>query len=479
MPAGDKAKLDEVPTPASIATQVYVGDQIAAIPTATPTNAGLMSAADKNRMRHTPQEVATPTDWWLAETDEDGKISRAVDAEGRTWLTPHPDTPGIADTRVAGQIQHVSTNDWVWAVADEAGQVALGVRPDGTTYTGGSDATHPYDVILLAGQSNMQGAGRPLRDLEEWPTIWQYPAANKPAAGQIIPAVDPLQNPGTISSLIAHGPGLFFAREYAIRHPGRRVLLVPAAYSGTAFSSDLPNTWDWTAGAGNLAARAVEQTLAAIAAAGDGARLAAVLWHQGEGDTPGSTAPLYKDRLSGFITWIRDQLDAPDVPFVIGQMAHDRKGTTEGSQVVDRAHMEMQALHEVTGFARTRPAMSNPGDLTHLSARGQILMGEAMYAAWQRARFNSDDETAPIGVENLTARRVGDHVHVTWDESWSRVTSYVVEWSTDSSTWQATGVEQFAPLACEATLPAQPGVMQVRVTATNTHGTSTPYVIEV
>ena len=446
------------------------------IPTAalaTPTSDGLMSAADKARMRHTPQEVATPTDWWLAETDEDGKISRAVDAEGRTWLTPHPDTPGIADTRVAGQIQHVATDDWVWAVADEAGQVALGVRTDGTTYTGGADsAPDPYDVVLVIGQSNARGAGSPVPEPDPWAGIDQYPAANHAGAGTIVPAVDPLlhQDP----RLVGAGFALPFARRYRQEHPDRKVLLVPSAYGATGFSTSAPaqgGTWDWTApdDGTNLAVNAVRQTQDALTAAGSGARLAGILWHQGEGD--GSIAADYHLYLDGLIAWLRDQLDAPDVPFVVGQMSPDRQGGGNGV-TIDAAHQMTPARVERTAFAPTPAGLHNYGDATHLATRGLQKVGLNFFDALERAEFNTYGG-GPIGVEDLRARRSGDTVTVEWGPAWCRVTEYRVEWRTSGGAWATTGVTHSPSLATSATVSATEAV-EVRVITVNETGESTP-----
>ena len=417
--------------------------------------------------------------WRFVETDDDNRISRAVDAQGRTWLHLHPDSPGTLDPAIAGQMEETDSQEWAWVVTDPGGRVALGVRNDGTAYPG--TVQKPYDLILVIGQSNAQGAGTPVLDKEVWPNVWQYPAANKPQTG-IIPAVDPMRHQGGIVGPTGHGPGLFFAREYAIQHPSRNVLIVPAAYSGTGFSTSAPaagGTWDWTKpdDGTNLALNAVRQTQAALTAAGPGARLAGILWHQGEGDN-GIPAE-YGDYLAGLIGWLRTELDAPDVPFVIGQFSHEVTHLSTSYETITRHHISMQTRHERTGFARTDQAMTKPGDRTHFSPRGQMRLGAAMYDAWYRSRYNYDQGLEPLGVENVDARRIGDEVRVTWDESWSRVLEYVVEWSTNGTTWQTTGVEKFAPLACAATLPAQAGVMQIRVTATNTHGASHPYIIDI
>lgn len=425
--------------------------------------------------------VDSPDAWVFAETDENDKISRAVDAQGRTWLSLHPDSQGVMPPAIADQFSEVDSNVWQWTVTDAGGRVALGVRTDGTVYPDKATSADPFDVIVMVGQSNAQGAGRPVIDTEVWPNIWQYPAASKAQTG-IIPAVDNLQHQGPIVGPTGHGPAIFFAREYALQHPGRNVLLVPAAYSGTGFSTSAPTnggTWDWTKpdDGTNLAWNALRQTQAALAAAGPGARLAGILWHQGEGDV--GIAAEYAGYLDGFIAWLRTELDAPDVPFVAGMLAYEVAHLSANYETITRAHFGVQTRNEHTGFARSVQAMSNPGDRTHFSARGQMRMGKAFYDAWCRARYNYDLSVAPNGVENPSARRVGDEIRVAWDESWSRVEDYVVEWSTDGITWSTVGVTKFAPLDCEATLPAPAGVTQIRITATNTHGSSWPFTIDV
>lgn len=416
---------------------------------------------------HPIQDIDTATDWVQAEVDETGQLARAIDSQGRTWLRLHPDTPGVVDPAVADQIQSIDSDGWLWAVADETGQVSLGVRADGTPYAGGESLTQPYDVVLLVGQSNMQGRGAPGINHDNT-GIDQYPAANRPQTG-IIPATEPLQHPGALTPTRPNGLGIPFARAYMQANPGRRVLLVPAAFGATGFSSAGPNTWDWTVGSDNLAARAVEQTLAALSAAGDGARLAGILWHQGEGDS--SIAGQYADKLDGLIAYFRAELSAPDVPVVVGQMSPDRAGGA-GGVTIDAAHQMTPARVERTAFAPTPPGLHNPGDTTHLSTRALDIIGARFAEALQRAGFNLAG-VGPVGVENLTATRSGDTVTVTWDPAWSRVTDYLIEWREGGGAWASTGVDHSPALATTAHITT-PSPVEIRVTSVNADGASTP-----
>ena len=418
---------------------------------------------------HPIQDVATATDWVQAEVDETGQLARAIDSQGRTWLRLHPDTPGVVDPAVAGQFQSMDVPGWRYAVVDETGTVASGVRSDGTVFPDPTGTTtQPYDVILLVGQSNMKGAGYPMVGRDPWPGIDQYPAATKPAHGSIIPATEPLQHQGPVQQTQT-GLGIPFARAYRRGNPGRRVLLVPAAWGATGFSTT-PNTWDWTApdDGSNLAANAVRQAQDALAAAGEGARLAGILWHQGEGDT--SIAAEYAGRLDGLIAYFRAELNAPNVPFVVGQMSPDRQGGGN-AVIIDHAHQQTPARVERTAFAPTPPGLHNPGDPTHLSTRALDIIGPRFEEALRRAAFNT--ARAPIGPENVQARRSGNTVTVSWDPAWCRVTDYRIEWREPAGTWATTGVNHTPALALTGTLTA-PGPVEVRVTTINADGESTP-----
>ena len=49
-------------------------------------------------------------------------------------------------------------------------------------------------------------------------------------------------------------------------------------------------------------------------------RLRGILWHQGEGDATEELAPTYRDRFAEFIARLRADLDAADVPVVVGEL---------------------------------------------------------------------------------------------------------------------------------------------------------------
>lgn len=430
------------------------------------------AAADISALeKHAAREIATATDWVAVEADELGQISQATDSQARTWLIPHPDSPGIVDPRVAGQFQHMDVPGWDYAVVDDIGQVLSGKRSDGTVFPDPSGAVlQPYDVVLVIGQSNAKGTGYPLAHTDPVHGIDQFPALNKPEAGAITPAIEPLLHQGPVSSNPGTGFPIPFAGAHLAANPGRRVLLVPSAWGATGFSTS-PRTWDWTApdDGNNLALNAVRQCQQALAAAGEDARLAGILWHQGEGDT--GIAEQYAGLLDGLIAWLRTELAAPDAPFVVGQMSPDRQGGP-GALVIDAAHQDTPARVARTAFAPTPPGLHNPGDQTHLSTRAFEVIGPRFADALARATRNVPG-SAPIGPENVTTHRYGDRVTVSWDPAWCHVTDYRIEWRESGGTWATSDVTHTPALATTATVTA-PGPVQIRVTTINSTGESTP-----
>jgi hypothetical protein len=163
----------------------------------------------------------------------------------------------------------------------------------------GPAVTH---VFLLIGQSNMAGRGRvEAVDLVPHPRVFSFAKDQR-----WTPAVDPIafDKPG----LAGVGPGCAFGRAVADAHSDWVVGLVPAAFGGTTLE-------EWQPG-GRLYRDAVDRTRAALLG---GARLAAVLWLQGESETP-QTAETYVARFSLMAASLRTDLNSRDVPIIVGEL---------------------------------------------------------------------------------------------------------------------------------------------------------------
>lgn len=255
-------------------------------------------------------------------------------------------------------------------------------------------------VFLAAGQSNMSGRGLPAGGSEdpEDPRIFQYGAKKRTFRAATVP----LDMHDIATGL---SPATSFARNYLADKPANvGVLIIPAAHGQTGFSR-AAGTLTWSAGAASapefdLPALAVTQTLKGIAAAqaaGYAVELDGILWHQGENNTAMSTAG-YSAELDRLIGYFRDRLGAPELPFVVGEMAPEGIATIPGRENADRSHLETPSRVPFTGFAPSMDGGVNPGEVTHFSRTGIEYLGKNYLSAYLRAAAPStvSSPTAPV-----------------------------------------------------------------------------------
>lgn len=339
-----------------------------------------------------------------------------------------------------------------------------------------------YDIIILAGQSNMSGAGQPVNpNAKPDERVFQMPALGQVGNGKIIPAIEPLRHQDQPANA-GVGPGLSFGISYANAHPGRKVLLVPAARSGSGFSSTSMNpapegyisaggTWDLelTQDPRNFAKNMLEQTKLAYDLAGPGSRVVAFLWVQGEGDHSLGMVG-YRTKLAQLVTAVRAlPFVTTDLPVVVGQMSPAGIDLSLPRQEINKAHIDFQRSNPWNAFSYAPRGLNNPGDTTHFSARAQEIIGGNMFKTYQRAHKNRSGVKC-VAVENLKAYRDTTGVIVTWNPPAGRVESYLVEWSADGGEWSSVGVTQKGLVDAAAHIASgyTPGF--VRVTPVNSAG---------
>jgi hypothetical protein len=161
-------------------------------------------------------------------------------------------------------------------------------------------------LFLLIGQSNMAGRGKiEPQDEVTNPRIWML---NKEQ--QWVLAKDPLH----FDKPAVAGVGLAseFARTLANADPKITIGLIPCAVGGTSLDQ-------WKTG-GELYNNAVARAREAMKQG----TLAGVLWHQGEADTNPDKVATYPVRFKTMMTQLRADLNAPDVPIVVGELCRSR-----------------------------------------------------------------------------------------------------------------------------------------------------------
>jgi hypothetical protein len=236
-----------------------------------------------------------------------------------------------------------------------------------------------YHVILLAGQSNMEGYGSPALYPTDYGNarVLQY-AASGPAAGTIIAANEPLRHPdtggftgGTIGFAVA------FANEYIKHQPANvSVLLVPQATQGTSFYANRWNPGD------DLYNAAVAAANAAMAASPAGSIFVGILWHQGENDASnGMAGGDYAYHLDTMIAGFRAAITGASTSwFVLGQMVPGYVAAQGG------AYTAISAVHANTPTRILKCAYwagdTGSGSAIHYTAPSQRINGaEKAYVA--------------------------------------------------------------------------------------------------
>ena len=165
-----------------------------------------------------------------------------------------------------------------------------------------------YDVYLMIGQSNMAGRGRMI-DQDTIPIKGVYLLND---SAKVEPAVAPLNKYSTIRKGIGMQQISLANNFSAVLHEktGRKILLVMNARGGSSIKEWSPNVKD------NYVDKAIARTKDAL----HYGELKGIIWHQGETDA--SDPSFYMDSLKIMVSHIRKELNAEEVPFVAGEIAH-------------------------------------------------------------------------------------------------------------------------------------------------------------
>lgn len=169
-------------------------------------------------------------------------------------------------------------------------------------------------IYILMGQSNMAGRGEitdqykkqeharvvMLNKNKEWVTAKHPLHFDKPKAAGV-------------------GPGLSFGIKMAEAYPDITIGLVPCAVGGTSIRKWVPGGYDEV-----TLSHPYDDAVLRIKEAMKKGVIKGVLWLQGEGDS-GSISQIYLDKLDTLIAGIRKEVNDPQLPFVVGELARYRE----------------------------------------------------------------------------------------------------------------------------------------------------------
>lgn len=239
-----------------------------------------------------------------------------------------------------------------------------------------------YDVFVLCGQSNMDGRGA-VKDLpkdlagpqEKIKLFFENPPFTSGGWVALAPGYSaPPGYKGELPSK-AFGPEIGFGSHIAKAMPDRAIAILKVTKGGTSLAKD------WTPGKKGEAkgqgpmfqslVKALKESLPALTKNGDSFKIKGMAWHQGEADAA-STTEVYKTQLTEFIARVREELNEPNVPFVVGEVFDNGKRDT-----VRAAQLEVSRTVPNVGFASAK-GLETYDKGTHFDAASQLQLGERL-----------------------------------------------------------------------------------------------------
>lgn len=234
--------------------------------------------------------------------------------------------------------------------------------------------------ILLIGQSNMAGRGF----VKDVPPIYNE-HIHMLRNGRWQMMAEPLNFDRHVSGI---GPAASFAQAWTTDHPGESIGLIPCAEGGSSID-------EWTMDS-PLTRHAISEATFAT----ETSELIAILWHQGESDSFGERFKTYENKLLSLFTHLREELNVPDIPIIIGELGHYLGESGFGENAVEFKQIN-QILYKIAYneencyFVTSKGLTANP-DGIHIDAISQRKFGLRYYEAFSKQKHVLD----PLGIED-------------------------------------------------------------------------------
>ena len=232
--------------------------------------------------------------------------------------------------------------------------------------------TELVDIYLLLGQSNMKGRGALPVEQSTDPRILYMSMGND----QWYEAVHPLHKAGVPdlidgSDQAGVGPGLAFAQAMLAEDSATCIALVPCAHGGSWIQL-------WSKG-GRFYTPALTRAKQALSDFPEGkARIAGVLWLQGESDSLENRYAVYDAKLTDLVQRLRADLNEPELSFVACTIGTFIK--PKGKYLyVEEINADLLALPERLPFTACVDARDlkdgHIGDYMHYNTAAQDVIG--------------------------------------------------------------------------------------------------------
>ncbi|QTC41563.1 sialate O-acetylesterase [Bacillus sp. V3] len=245
--------------------------------------------------------------------------------------------------------------------------------------------------ILLIGQSNMAGRGF-VEDVT--PIYNEHIHMLRNGRWQMM--AEPINVDRHISGV---GPAASFAQAWTEDHPGESIGVITCAEGGSSID-------EWAID-GLLTRHAISEAKFAM----ETSEIAGILWHQGESDSYGGRYKTYEDKLLLLFKHLRKELNAPDIPIMIGELGHYLGESGFGKSAVEYKQIN-QVLSRIAHtekncyFVTSKGLTANP-DGIHIDAVSQRKFGLRYYEAFSKETHVLDRlEIEEEWIENLTKREL-------------------------------------------------------------------------
>ncbi|MFB9054212.1 sialate O-acetylesterase [Formosa undariae] len=215
----------------------------------------------------------------------------------------------------------------------------------------------PMELYLCIGQSNMAGrATVEAQDKDSLDNVFLYTGnEDKPWEK----AANPLNKYSTVRKSMKMqklSPSSGFAKEMAKISSGTQIGLIVNAKGGTSIE-------EWEPG-DTLYNEAVNQAKKAMKYG----VLKGVIWHQGEANV--GKYDKYMPKIKALIEALRSDLNAPNLPFVAGQLSADKPQRVNFNTMI----LELPNQVENTGVVTTENTKTI--DKTHFDSKSQRVLGK-------------------------------------------------------------------------------------------------------
>ena len=197
-----------------------------------------------------------------------------------------------------------------------------------------------FHLFLLAGQSNMAGRGI----VEEEDKVPHKRVLTLDKYEKWIPAVDPIHFDKP--KVAGVGLGKTFGIILAEKNPEITIGFIPCAVGGSPIS-----VWEPGQYYEPTKSYPYDDALKRAKTAIKYGIIKGILWHQGESDSKPAKAEIYAEKLHALVERFRSDLDAPEVPFIAGQLGiHPDKPINHSKKLVTLTLKSLPEKVKYTGF---------------------------------------------------------------------------------------------------------------------------------